>query len=117
MDEGTIEHCIRQSRFVEKPKIPSWRMNQSQSAKVRAAKRWLSQLLAYSACPVLALALAVSQVKIGHHSDGTLRQSDRQPSQLQLRGVYPRPVGITASVTRRKAPYRPEPESASANNR
>jgi hypothetical protein len=117
MDEGTIEHCIRQPRFGEKPKTPSWRMNQSQSVKVRAAKRWLSQLLAYSACPVIALALAISQVKIGHHSEGTLRQGDQQSSQLQLRGAYPKPVGIMASVTRRKAPYRPEPESASANNR
>jgi hypothetical protein len=58
-------------------------MNQSKPYKVRRDKRLLSRLLADSAFPVLVLAVAVSQVKIGHHRKDALRQRGRQPSEVQ----------------------------------
>jgi hypothetical protein len=59
-------------------------MNPSQSHKERTDKRWLSQVLADSAFPLLALAIAVSQVKLGHDKKDVLRQSGRQFSEVQL---------------------------------
>jgi hypothetical protein len=58
-------------------------MNQSQSYKGRTDKRWLSQLLTDSAFPLLVLAIAVSQVKIGHHKKDSLRHRDRQTSEVK----------------------------------
>jgi hypothetical protein len=45
-------------------------------------KRWLSQLLDDSAFPVLALAVAVSQMKVGHHKMQALRDRWRQTMEL-----------------------------------
>jgi len=59
-------------------------MNQSQSYKRRTDGRWLSQLLADSAFPILVLAVAVSQVKIGQNKKDVLRQRVRQSSEVQV---------------------------------
>jgi hypothetical protein len=58
-------------------------MNQSHSYKGRTDKRWLSQLLTDSAFPLLVLAIAVSQVKIGHHKKEALRDRDPQTGEVQ----------------------------------
>ena len=46
-------------------------------------KHWLSQLLDDSAFPVLALAVAVSQMKVGHHKKDALHHGGRQTMELQ----------------------------------
>jgi hypothetical protein len=46
-------------------------------------KRWLSQLLNDSAFPVLALAIAVSQVRIGQDKNDVMHQRGRQSSEVQ----------------------------------
>jgi hypothetical protein len=67
----------------EKSHDPASSMNQSQSYKGRRDKRWLSQLFADSAFPLLVLAIAVSQVKIGHHKKDALRHRDQETSEVQ----------------------------------
>ena len=59
-------------------------MSQSQSYRGKTDKRWLSQLLGGLAFPLLVLAVAVSQVKIGHHKTDALRQRGRQVSEVQV---------------------------------
>jgi hypothetical protein len=57
-------------------------MDQSQLHKGRATKQWLSQFLADAAVPALVLAIAVSQVRIGHHKTDGLRHRDQPASQV-----------------------------------
>jgi hypothetical protein len=64
-------------------------MNRSQSYKVTRNRRLLSQLLTDSAFPVLVLAVAVSQVKIGHHKTDALRQRGQQSSEAQADNGFP----------------------------
>jgi hypothetical protein len=59
-------------------------MNQSQSYRGTAGERWLSQLLADLASPLLVLAVAVSQVKIGLHKKDALRECGRQSAKFRL---------------------------------
>ena len=63
-------------------------MNQSKPYKVRRDKRLRSRLLADAAFPVLVLAVAVSQVKIGHHKNDALRQHGRQTSEVQAKNSF-----------------------------
>jgi hypothetical protein len=65
-------------------------MNQSKPYKVRRNKRLLSRLLADAAFPVLVLAVAVSQVKIGHHKKDALRQHGRQSGEVQAENGFQR---------------------------
>jgi hypothetical protein len=58
-------------------------MKQYQSYKGRTDKRWLSQLLADAAFPVLLLAVAVSQVKIEPHKKEALRQRGPHSSEVR----------------------------------
>jgi hypothetical protein len=51
-------------------------------------KRWLSQLLADSAFPLLVRAVGVSQIKIGHHKKDALRKRGRQSSEVQTVGQF-----------------------------
>jgi len=46
-------------------------------------KRWLSQLLNDAAFPALALAVAVSQVKVGAHKKHNLPYYENQPTDVQ----------------------------------
>jgi hypothetical protein len=68
-------------------------MNPSQPHKERTDKRWLSQLLADSAFPLLALAIAVSQVKIGQQKKDALRQRGRQSSVVQVGDDFQKSAG------------------------
>jgi hypothetical protein len=47
-------------------------------------KRWLSQLLDDSAFPILVLAVAVGQMKVGHHKKDALLHRGQQSIELQL---------------------------------
>ena len=69
-------------------------MNEPISSRKRTTdKRWLSQLFADSAFPVLVLAVAVSQVKIGEHKKDALSQRDRQSSQVQVDDGFQQSAG------------------------
>ncbi len=46
-------------------------------------ERWLSQLLDHSAFPVLALAVAITQITVGHPKMEALRHHSRQTVELQ----------------------------------
>ena len=59
-------------------------MNRSQSYKGRTDRHWLSQLLDGAAFPALLLAVAVSQLNIGHHEKDAPRQLGRQSNEVQL---------------------------------
>ena len=59
-------------------------MNRSQSYQGRTARHWLSQLLDGAASPALLLAVAVSQLNIGHHEKDALRQLRQQSNEVQL---------------------------------
>jgi hypothetical protein len=59
-------------------------MNRSQSCQARTDGHWLSQLLDDAAFPALLLAVAVSQVNIGHHDKDPLRQLRLQSNEVQL---------------------------------
>jgi hypothetical protein len=52
-------------------------------------KRWLSRLLDESAFPVLALAVATSQIQIGHHKNDAVR--DRGPQAIEFQPNVPFP--------------------------
>lgn len=51
-------------------------------------KRWLSQLLNDAVFPALALAVAVSQVKVGAHKKPNLPYYQNQPTDVQLGGRF-----------------------------
>jgi hypothetical protein len=59
-------------------------MNRSRSYNGRTDRHWLAQLLDDAAFPTLSLAVAVSQVNIGHHEKDALRQLRLQSSEVQL---------------------------------
>jgi hypothetical protein len=59
-------------------------MNRSQSYQGRTNRDWLSQLLDGAAFPALLLAVAVSQLNIGHREKDTLRQLRLQSNEVQL---------------------------------
>ena len=59
-------------------------MNRSQSYNGRTDKHWLSQLLDDAAFPTLLLAVAVSQLDIGHHEKDALRQLRVQSNEVQV---------------------------------
>ena len=58
-------------------------MNRSQSYDGKTDRHWLSRLLDDAAFPALALAVAVSQLNIGHQ-ERALRQLPRQSNEVQL---------------------------------
>ena len=83
-------------------------MNRSQSYNGRTDKRWLSQLLADSAFPILLLAVAVSQVKIGHEKEA-LPERDRQSTEVwadndfqRSAGKYGSPAAVQSSRIRER---------------
>jgi hypothetical protein len=47
-------------------------------------KRWLSRLLSDSAFPMLALAVAVSQVKVEPYKKSNVLHRENQPTQLSV---------------------------------
>jgi hypothetical protein len=59
-------------------------MNRSQSYQGRTNRDWLSHLLDGAAFPALLLAVAVSQLNIGHHEKDALRQLRQQSNEVQL---------------------------------
>jgi hypothetical protein len=59
-------------------------MNPSEPYNGRTERHWLSRLLDDAAFPALALAVAVSQMNIGHHKKDAQRQLRRQSSGVQL---------------------------------
>jgi hypothetical protein len=59
-------------------------MNRSQSYQGRTNRHWLSQLLDGAAFPALLLAVAVSQLHIGHREKDALRQLRQQSNEVQL---------------------------------
>ena len=62
-------------------------------------KHWLSQLLDDSAFPMLAFAVAVSQMKVGHHKMETLRHHGRQTMELQRDDRFQQNAGKYGSHT------------------
>ena len=62
-------------------------------------KRWLSRLLNDAAFPALALAVAVSQVKVGAHKETNLLRNENQPSELQFDGRLQQNSGDRDSST------------------
>ena len=57
----------------------------------------MSQLLADLSFPSLILAVAVSQVDIGHHKKDALRQRGRQPSEVQVGDDFQQSAGKYSS--------------------
>ena len=64
-------------------------------------KRWISQLLDDSAFPLLALAVAVSQVKVGAYKKSDLFHDENRPSEVQLDGGFQQNPGNHDSTPRR----------------
>jgi hypothetical protein len=94
-------------------------MNHSQSYKGRTDKRWLSQLLADAAFPVLVLAVAVSQVKIGQQKKDALRQRGRQSSEVQADSGFQQTAGkydSPAAMQSRRIRERTGPDKVSAHD-
>ena len=67
-------------------------------------KRWLSQLLNDAAFPALALAVAVSQVKVGAHKKVNLPYYENQPSDVQLGGRLQQNAGNHDASTLGRSP-------------
>ena len=84
------------------------------SCKRITDKRWISQLLADAAFPVLILAVAVSQVNIGQHKKDALRQRDRQSSEVQVDDGFQQSAGKDRQRAARRA-LRWDKESAHDN--
>jgi hypothetical protein len=59
-------------------------MNRFQSYDGRRDRHWLSRLLDDAAFPALSLAVAVSQLNIGHQEKDAPRQLRRQSNEVQL---------------------------------
>ena len=59
-------------------------MNRSQSYDGKTDRHWLSRLLDDAAFPALALAVAVSQLNIGHQEKDAPRQLRQQSNEVQL---------------------------------
>jgi hypothetical protein len=59
-------------------------MNRSQSYNGRTDRRWLSRVLDDAAFPALSLAVAVSQLNIGHQEMDAPRQLRGQSNEVQL---------------------------------
>ena len=59
-------------------------MNRSESSHGRTDRHWLSRLLDDAAFPALSLAVAVSQLNIGHQEIDAPRQLRRQSNEVQL---------------------------------
>ena len=59
-------------------------MNRFQSYKGRTDRHWLSQLLDGAAFPALLLAVAVSQLNIGHDENDAPRQLRRQSNEVHV---------------------------------
>ena len=62
-------------------------------------KRWLSQLLDDSAFPILVLAVAVGQMKVGHHKKDALRHRGQQSIEFQLDSRFRQNAGKYGSHT------------------
>lgn len=85
MAKGTIEPCVRFDVVSQRNPDSRFReMNRSQSYQGRPDRRWLSQLLDGAAFPALLLAVAVSQLNIGHHEKDALRQLRQQSNGVQF---------------------------------
>lgn len=67
-------------------------------------KRWLSQLLNDAAFPALALAVAVSQVKVGAHKKPNLPHYENQPTAVQLDGRFQQNAGNHDASTLGRSP-------------
>lgn len=59
-------------------------MSRSQSYSGGTDKHWLSRLLDDAAFPVLSLAVAVSQLNVGHDDKDASRQFHRQANEVQV---------------------------------
>jgi hypothetical protein len=59
-------------------------MNRSRSYNGRADRHWLSQLLDDAAFPALSLAVAVSQLNVGHHERNALRDLRLQSDEVRV---------------------------------
>lgn len=59
-------------------------MNRFPPYNERTDKHWLSRLLDDAAFPALSLAVAVSQLNIGHHDNDAPRQLRRQSNEVQF---------------------------------
>ena len=79
-------------------------MNRSRSYNGRTARHWLSQLLDDAAFPALVLALAVSQLKVGHHKKDALRELRLQSNEVQADNRFDE---STDKYGARAAPERP----------
>ena len=66
--------------------------------------RWLSRLLNDAAFPALALAVAVSQVKVGAYKKSNLLQRENQPTELRLDGRFQQNPGNDDSSTPSRSP-------------
>jgi hypothetical protein len=67
-------------------------------------KRWLSQLLNDSAFPVLALAVAVSQVDLGSHKNHKLLHGGQQAAELRFDDPLKENSGRYGSGTAENSP-------------
>jgi hypothetical protein len=76
-------------------------VDQSRLHKGRPVKDWLSQLLADSAFPALVLAIAISQVRIGHQKTDDPRRRDQPASKAAVNAQSRTSTGKfdSASVT------------------
>ena len=71
-------------------------------------KRWLSQLLNDAAFPALALAVAVSQVKVGADKKPNLPYYENQPTDVQLGSRSQQSAGNHDASTLGRSPRGPE---------
>ena len=67
-------------------------------------KQWLSRLLNDSAFPLLALAVAVSQVKVGAHEKPNLPYYENQPTDVQSGGRSQQNAGNHDASTLGRSP-------------
>lgn len=75
-------------RFAETAGFRLHEMNRSQSYNGRTDRHWLSRLLDEAAFPALSLAVAVSQLNIGHQEKDAPRQLSRQSNEMQLDNAF-----------------------------
>ena len=67
-------------------------------------KRWISRLLDESAFPLLALAVATSQIQIGHHKNDAVRDRGRLAIELQPNQPFPQNADKYDSQPEARAP-------------
>lgn len=67
-------------------------------------KRWLSQLLNDAAFPSLALAVAVSQVKVGANRNSNVTHYENRSGEVELDGRFQQDAGKQDSSTLGRSP-------------